>query len=192
MRKFNSKKVIRVGDRAKIINPNIITRIGYPNSFDDSYRKVIKLFGDKILHFLNHEIFPIEKEITDLKMNHKTIRGVISRSRPIQFNDRIFQNIIKAIAYEYLNWTGFGGRERKIYTKYRRELLNKECIVQKKHTAKTGTYFPPLYGIDDSYDPGGLRNVKTYIILDLENLSYTTNIDKILKIEACNVEKIPN
>jgi len=45
-------------------------------------------------------------------------------------------------------------------------------------------------GIGDSYKPGDLQNKKTHIILDLENLSYTTNTDKFLKIETYNVEKM--
>src|ERR1035437_6191904 len=50
-------KIIRIGDKIKIINPEIITRVGYPMSFNDAIEDVEKIYRNEIIDFLNKTIY---------------------------------------------------------------------------------------------------------------------------------------
>lgn len=98
--------------------------------------------------------------------------------------DDCIDKVAKALAYFRIRQAQFGGKERQIFTEPHEELQDKKFKVQNINFVKTGKYFPPE-GWDEGFSSGGLENEKTHKILTI----YTLN--EALKIEACNVEKVP-
>ena len=187
-------KIIRVDDRVKIINPEIVIRIGYPMSFDEACEEVDKLYRNEIIEFLNKTIYQ-QKDVPLYKL---TLASYINEKEYIK--SQTYKKIIKALAYEHMQQKEFGGREKKIYTKVRQELLGITSTVRNISIKKTGIYFAPSGGYDSysgeyDFEPGGLDKEKTHKILELDYwlsngvMSLNWEADYI-KIESCNVEKI--
>jgi hypothetical protein len=190
-----SPNIIRIGDTVKIINPEIIIRVGYPMSFDDACKQVKELYHNEILEFLNktvdkQETVPLYKSLLIAHINENEY-----------VKSKIYRKLVYALAYEHMHRKGFGGKERKIYSEQRQELLGITAKVTKIFIKKTGIYFSPSGGYDNysgeyDYDPGGLDKEKTHKILELDHwlsngLVFSTEWEThYLKIEACNVEKI--
>ncbi len=171
-------KIIRVGDIIKITNPEIIIRIGYPMSIYDAMEKVKEFYHNKIVEFLNKTIYNRTPLFPDIIVNGH--------------NSRPYNKIISALAYEYLKSEQFGGKERKIFSKYRQELVGITSKVRKVFIRKTGIYFPPsgshnYWTNEYEQESGGLDKEKTHKILELEIFSDYPNY---VQIETCNVEKI--
>jgi len=183
-----SPNIIRVGDTVKIINPEIIIRIGYPMSFDDACKEAKKFHHDDIIEFLQ-KIFPSR----EVKLGK--IIGEITCDYP---RLKAYNKIVKALAFEILGNKGFGGKEKKIYSEIRQDLLGITSTVKNIFIRKTGTYFPSSGGYDSwtgeyDYDPGGLDKEKTHKILELDywiNEVVAIGSNYYIQIEACNVEKI--
>jgi hypothetical protein len=184
--------IIRIGDTVKIINPEIITRIGYPMSFNDACNEAEREHHEKILEFLG-KVFP-DTIISD---------GILKNSR-ISYNLhklKAYDKIVRALGYEILGNKGFGGKEKKIYTEHRPNLLGITIDVLDISIRKTGIYYPASGGYDYwgeyDYEPGGLNKIKTHKILEL---NYWTDNEikqnwhecRNVQIEVCNVEKIHN
>jgi hypothetical protein len=191
-RKLNPE-IIRVKDNVKIINPEIIIRVGYPMSFDDACREVDKLYRQEILEFLNKTIYKQEP----------TISGSLLETCEIKMDfvkPGMYMKIIKALAYNYIQMKSFGGREKKIYAEYRQELLGMTLSVENIFIRKTGIYFASSGGYDHysgeyDFEPGGLDKIKTHKILELNYWLSNNQINDMwesrsVKIESCNVEKI--
>lgn len=171
-------KIIRVDDKVRIINPEIVTRIGYPMSIHDAIKEVKKLYCNDIIELLNKTIYKKTTLFPDMIVN--------------DHNSKPYNKIISALAYEYLKSKQFGGKERKIFSEYRQDLFGITTTVRKIFIRKTGIYFPPNGGYDYwtneyDYEPGGLDKEKTHKILELEHWQ---NYPSYIQIEACNVEKI--
>jgi hypothetical protein len=184
-----SPNIIRIGDTIKIINPEIVIRVGYPMSFDDACKEVKELHHEKIITFLQ-EIYPSR----EVKLGK--IIGEITCDYP---KLKAYDKIIKALAFEHLRNKGFGGEERKLYTENRQELIGITAKVTKIFIRRTGIYFAPSGGYsydgDYDYDPGGLDKMKTHKILELDYwlsnlLEVNSRESNYAQIEACNVEKI--
>ena len=166
-------KIIRIGDTVMVKDHSkYITRIGYNLVWND----------DALLE---------EVEEDPRTMEAARILGW----KPGQNLSREF---VKAIAMQRVKERGFGGRERSIhyidesddelFYKYLGTCTMYPKKVVGKRMAKTGTYFPPTNGwVDESGyfdgDPGGLDDVKTHIILTLDNYR---------QIEAIHVTKMKN
>jgi hypothetical protein len=184
-----SPDIIRVGDRVEIINPEIVIRIGYPMSFDDAKTKVKELYHNEIVEFLNKTIHAQTKPHIDLF------------AKVINYNNiGIYNKIVSALAYQHMSIKGFGGKEKKIYSEIRQELLGIISTVTFIKIRKTGIYFPSSGGYDSysgeyNFEPGGLDKMKIHKILQLD---YCIDIETkpnwyetwSLQIEACNVKKL--
>lgn len=185
-------KIIRVGDYVKIITSKFIKRVGYPLIWTDLIDEVEK--DPRTLAAWDLLTRPQACEVPA----NNDLRIVFKSSNHIPFE------FIKAVAKERVREMGFGGRERQlIYKKTMTQGVDTvfgklwiptedaapDCTDQVmqvcgKKLAKTGTYYGPVgagsFNDDYDYEPGGLDNCKTHILLE-------TNTGWI---EACNVELI--
>lgn len=166
-------KIIRVGDTVMVKDHSkYIKRIGYNLVWND----------DALL-----------EEVEDDPRTAEAAR--ILGWKP---GENFSHEFIKAIAMRRVKERGFGGNERSIhyidesedalYYKYLGAGIMYPKKVVGKRVAKTGTYFPPTnggYDHDGYYDgdPGGLSDMKTHIILTLDNYQ---------QIEAIHVTKLKN
>ncbi len=139
------KVKVEVGDTVQIMNPILIKRIGYDYTHEDAKREIIKKYQVDINKFINQLGFRQEK----------------TRN-----------SIVSALAYELVSRKFNNGNERKIFDKLVEDMKEIQAVVLSKRTVKTGTYFPPRippsYWDADSYEPGGLKNVKIHVILELD------------------------
>jgi len=189
-----NQNIIRVGDIVKIINPERVIRVGYPIPFNDACEEIDKLYQDEIFTFLNKTIYKSTNKSEKCALFDFSLINIDEKSK-------VYKKIVSALAYEYIQQKGFGGRERKIYTEYRQDLEGAIVKVTNIFIRKTGTYFSPSGGYDNysgeyDYDPGGLDKMKTHKILELDHWisglcqSNPNWFINSLCIEAINVEKI--
>ncbi len=154
------KVVYREGDTVRIINSRFIKRVGYPIVWTD-------LIDEFQTHPKIHEA--------------AALLGVV-----------VTRDFVVGAAKAAVRARGFGGRERSIHyhrtvpdgeiytsTDGRPDYTGRTALVYSKFTRMTGTYFAPG-GYEDDYDPGGLDNQKTHVIL-------RTNLGDI---EVCDVELV--
>lgn len=188
-----SPNIIRIGDTIKITNPEIVIRVGYPMSFDEACKEVKELYHNEILEFLCKTIH----KQNDVGLYKTLLTAYINEKEYAK--TKIYNKIVKALAFEHLQSKQFGGKEKKIYSEIRHELLGITAKVTKIFIRRTGIYFAPSGGYDywGDYDwePGGLDKMKTHKILELDYwLSDLVEVNNrasyYVQIEACNVEKI--
>jgi hypothetical protein len=187
-------KVIRPGDTVKIINPVFVDRVGYPKSFEDACKEVAGLYVPAIEDFLD-KVFP------DNPINSKCLSMAIKPWCEM----KVGKKIIKALAYEYLARTGFGGNERKIHTYAIEGDIWQYQEVRETAVVKTGIRFAPSSYYDNwtgewDCESGGLDQCKTHVLLDIgsafikRDFVTLTGISSAPRyhgwIEKCNVEKV--
>lgn len=169
---LNKKHVYRVGDRVRVLRPRWIKRIGYALVWTDLIDEVNKDPRSRAaMEILG---VPPRKYVLDPESEYEL---------PHEF--------ARAIAMHRVAQRGFGGDQRQImyldgpfgWQGERGAVLE----VYRKSIRKTGTRFPATGGVtygwdgpDDWYEPGGLTDEKTHIIL------HTAFGD----IEACDVEPV--
>lgn len=178
---------IRVGDRVKILRPNIIYKWGYDNNLQDTAEEVLqskkKEIEDFIKAMVNTPIPPVFQSLSSW-FDRQVSRKAITR-------------VAKGIAYELVSRRMRDGQVRKLfYRKYGEHdwyhpLDHKEdqiAEVSAIKIVKTGVYFGPSYDYENGYrsmdHPGGLRDVKTHKLLEL---NWTDDW-----IEDCDVERVEN
>ena len=153
-------RIIRIGDMVKIINPEFFICCGYPMSFRQACEEVKERYKDKIRAFIDDV-------------------GLISSKDSLQQDQsgpyrRTCAKIVSALAYDYMGKKGFGGGERRIYTKRCEDHLKmQEVEVTNIKFVKTGEYHPPSGEYDSwnseyHFESGGLSNETTHKILCLE------------------------
>ncbi len=157
-------------DRVRIINPVVVKRVGYP--FDihaeaervgkDNYADINALF-DKILP---------EYAPNSLDREHYS-----------------YHNLAMKIAFIVGRYRGLGGKDRQLWTETQPDLVNHRWAVVSKRTVRTGCYYAPgggyTYDGDYDYEPGGLQNAKSHVLLTLSRCDW---LGEPIEIEACNVE----
>lgn len=163
------KQVYREGDKVRILRSRFIDRIGYsfhPSQFLDDARAKL-----------------------ELRETQTALGFVHSLS-----SQRVLDKLAHALAFAMVVDRGFGGGNRAIHYKkivpvgelhldevaYNRD--GEIATVLGKYTAYTGTRYPSYSGQsyegEWDYEPGGLSNRKTHVIL-------RTNFGDI---ETCDVE----
>ena len=157
--------VIRIGDTIKILDhTKFIIRVGYPLIWTDFY--------------------------SDLFDDEKTKE--LAKSVGIAVKNPAYSSFVKALAMSKVEEENFGGNERKIIYEdspsFWNELYYKNRVFQVtgKKIAKTGTRFPSCDGYDAYngeywYEPGGLLNEKTHILVQIDHGRW---------IESIHLEKI--
>jgi len=161
-------KIIRVGDKIKVVIPEFFTRCGYPMTLQDGREYIEKELRQKIEEFVNQT-------------------GIVSFPILLQADtesDLLVDSIVTAFAYAYVKKMAFGGKERKIYTLASPYYRNKIFKVDGVRFVKTGIYTPGRAVFDywgwNEYCQPFLSEEKTHKILQLA----------VGEIECKNVEKI--
>lgn len=183
------KRVIRVGDVVRIKEPIMVQRVGYPWTLD--YVKKNKISE------------PQKNDIERLLLSvsrRSWPNGVLRNIR----DSKEFNKILNILAHCILKNNDFGGKERCIWAETVEKYKGKLAKVVGKHIAKTGLYCPPSNSFDYynggyEYEPAGLSNEQTHVILHLEiytddgcwsHFSEFATDGEFFKyhIDACNVE----
>jgi hypothetical protein len=164
----NKKDIIRIGDQVKIIYPHVFVRCGYPKSINDYIEKVKKEKGEQVQKFIQDMGISID---------------VLSLYNDDQMFSKVYEDIIKIIAYQFLKKDKFGGNERTIHTQYQIEQKDKEFSIIGIRFVKTGIYQKSWHSMDGDYDPPVLCNQKTHKILQL-------GCFPLIEIEDVHVVKI--
>lgn len=157
----HKRTVFRVGDQVQIVTPVRVIRAGYP--LDKEGAK--KLITEK-------EILSI-KNLLWSNIDLLNFSDLGSFPEKPYWKTKAYEKIIDILAYCKLKENNFGGRTRQLFTTFDQNLTNKIGQVIRKKVVRTGEYYPPSYFkgyFDDygEYDPGGLRNAKCHIVLQLD------------------------
>jgi hypothetical protein len=151
--------VIRVNDIVKIVTPEIFIRCGYP--FDQIAATD---------HLVDHYAEDVQALITKIDPNAKYPRRFGS--------GKDFRDLCGRIARIVATRDGFGGWTRSLHTERKEEWTGLRCQVRAKKVHKTGNYFPPTGG-DEWYEPGGLDNEKTHVILTVSPIWFYDNNGRV-------------
>jgi hypothetical protein len=153
------KKTYYRDDQVIVENPEILIRVGYTLGINEGVKYVLE----------NHE-----KEIRDL---FKKVTGTIGLDGSVgdilagnRWNSRQFDNVVRALAYQWIDHQGFGGPERKLHTKLIEELRGRQLRVVGRKKAVTGIRSPGYQSSDpegDSYPPY-LENQKVHTLIELD------------------------
>ena len=186
-------EVIRVGDRVKIINPEVFLRCGYPLSVETETEEIKKLFG-----------VTIEDLVYSCTSDHfmqRNEKGLYENNLAIPITPNTvqlgaFNKIAKALGYVRVKAKKFGGNERKIFTEIHDELKGKEGRVEKTKFVRTGVYVRGS-GYSDDYERPYLSEEKLHKILTLALFDSKESNPEIfmyepVKIEVIHVKKIKN
>lgn len=189
-------KVIRSGDRVKIINPEVFVRCGYPLCKEDLKEELYKKYGRIIDSLLCSARNDKEFVLTD------------EPSSNLFEETKYNSEIINILASVQLVAKKFGGKERKIFTQRYDALKDKIFYVAGKRIVVTGEYVPGYGGgmFSEDCEPPYLTGVKTHKILlldlcrkeideDFKTKHMRSNLwikHQPVEIEAKNVEKLPD
>lgn len=164
------KTVYRPGDKVRIVKPNFFVRCGYERDLSSEIDVVLEKFGEDIGKLMSAAGVDAERRTC--------------RHRDTQIG-RVRYRVAAELAHARLRDTGFGSRTRRIYTESLVENAGREATVWGKKIVKTGRYYSPS-GWADDYEPGGLDDERTHIILRVQ-----IGLTSVFKwIEAANVEAI--
>jgi hypothetical protein len=196
-RKLNPR-IIREGDRVRIVNPLLFIRCGYPMCLPEETERINKTYRKDILDLLN--------KVEATRPNSSGNKAYSWRL------DETIKKIAQSLAYMRLHSKYFGGAERKIFTVEAPSMAGYEFTVHNIMFVKTGTHFGPSGDAED-YEPGGLWQAKTHKIVGsscwttagnmqeklrdpiVEQATYKNNPNGVRSfqgvwLEACNVEKV--
>lgn len=197
------KDVIRVGDRVKIITPNVVVRVGYPltkaEMMDRQTPEQLKAIRDMMRAF-DTIVYP----------EHASEFGLVSSRGSSEAIDKLYEKIRYAMAGRMLEQEGFGGKERSIHTYNLKAIQGRLATVDAKRIVKTGTYQAGWstrdYWGEYDYEPACLSNGNTHVLYklcvdgfgtwwsemrDADAFSVNRKDDyKDIEIEKCNLVKI--
>jgi hypothetical protein len=175
-------------DEVTIVNPVIVTRVGYPLTPDSVYPTVEEA--------LRGDVATLYRKLHDLA------RGEVSKVSDLTPSDTLLDRfdtlpdrdpILYQLAYRYVRLVGFGGKERSLHTKVSEELRGQKARVLSKRNVRTGSYYPPRstgpdYNGECDYEPGGLKGAKTHVLLTLLVYTGEFGYHEDIEVEACNVQ----
>lgn len=145
--------LIKIGDKVKIINPQIFVRCGYPLCILDV---VSKIEPSVIIEFLSRAGAGTAEEVSRIITHY-----------PHHRLQRAYKEAARAGALAMMIAHRFGGSERRIYTKEVPEL--KDCVVrvESKRRVVTGDRYsgcgPGYYG-DEAEGPS-LENQQHHVLI---------------------------
>jgi len=192
------KQVIRIDNRVQITNPEFVARVGYPLSFIQACEIVKQKWDPLIGNMLG--ITGLYKDEPDQIICGMTC-SIKTPWPPDGRYRKPYEKIVAGLADMLLEKEGFGGKERKIYTKTYDEFQGKVYQVVDKKIVKTGFYFPPWsqQSYEGGWDggPGGLDKEETHVLLFLSHWvspkleNHEPPYDTYLVIDRCNVKLMP-
>lgn len=156
---MKNPKVIRPGDTVKIIDPRFVTRCGYPLCADDL--------------MVEAEATLVEKGLVPVRQRNYRDGGLAERRRDEH-------NFIRKYAVLLLRKKGWGGDMRSLHFIDMPEHKDLVVKVNGKRIVQTGERVGPTTsrssgwdGDDYDYDPGGLNDRKTHMLLSIRNDSWS-------------------
>lgn len=158
------KQSFKKGDKVRVINPQIFVRCGYPETVESAGEKMEEWFKETYGKSLKSHLLEFFPFLGDPLIDEYKI---ILKESSFDFN-KIKESFYRAYLKNKLN---FGGRERKVYTKYEPQLEGAICkiISEKPMIKKTGIYQHASggYGLGEDYEPAWLSNVKTHVFYEV-------------------------
>jgi len=175
--KKTKKNVIKIGDDVKIVNPLVVTRVGYPLSW---YNVLLELDTpenrQRIIDMLND--FDVGTRNNKLDV----FNGSICESQ--------VREILQKVAYYTLQSRKFGGPERTLHTTNAPHLKDVVSRVTDKKVVKTGTRISGSGScFNEDYEPPFLSNVKSHTLLGFYFNGNTIGINNPYWIEDINVSR---
>lgn len=185
-----AKHVYHIGDKVRIVEPQLFLRVGYPLSLAVAMEHIRK-------HHSMHVAMLMDK-----------IRGAkpTSGEEPFAAADWLMgqplppahDGLVRAAAYAWMKAQSFGGKERRIHTEINEALRGRKALVKAKRVVKTGDYSSGSYVVDydggySGGEPPSLSNEKSHVLLEVEPVRPPTvgMFDEILLpvwIEECHVQ----
>lgn len=182
--------IIRVGDKVKIVNPEFFDRCGYPMSLKSAIDEVSNKFKPQIMKLLSAMF---KESLSEKHYDREMLEKDLDMLMAYNPYNRHFEEIAKAAGSVWIKSNGYGGDERRIYTKICEDYRGKIAIVDSIRMVKTGDYVPASGGNDywgeSDYEPAYLTNQKSHKILSIfyPRLISTGEYNEI---EEIHVEKI--
>ena len=181
-------EVIRTGDTVRVVNSKLVKRVGYPLTWKDLMDEVENDPRVRQAYNLLTDQPELPGEFLSLKGPPAMPRYFLQACAKLEVLNRGFGGNERSIHY-YPTWEDSGDdvlRSTGVY--HAPDYTGRQLRVTKKRLAKTGTRFAPSGGVsygydgpEDWYEPGGLENEKTHVLLTLEG-GY--------EIERINVELV--
>lgn len=193
--------VYRIGDHVSIVRPIVVRRVGYPFDVHAEAARILREHENDIFALL-HKIDPAHVPAPAPPQEEVAARLLETLGRPVAWeglnstpseeptHDSLWGVALK-LAYKIGAYQRLGGRNRQLWTEEWPDLAGRIMTVKAKHMAYTGTYYPPSrgYTYDDYYEPGGLTQRKSHLLLDLTDPDVFGSY--AVTIEAINVEPAP-
>lgn len=150
---------LKVGDPVEVLNPRVVTRVGYPLSLSDArhaVEQVWSLDADAALAALLGAV-----AIAPPVGGGLTLRG---------HSPRVLRAMKNALAYAYLEFHDFGGVDRGVEVQPAPWAAGKVLAVTSKRTVYVGKYYAPTYWRDAwtgecDYQPGGLSPRRAVVLI---------------------------
>ena len=166
--------VFRPGDLFLVKDPVLVERVGYPLGKKVAEKHVevtLETEIESLFARLGAEI-DVEETAEDIKM-----AGAIRFKRKgAEVSHWDMKRVVSGLASHWLKVKGFGGNVRSLHT-FRDDSLkpDTECQVISRRTVKTGTRYAatssgPDYNGEYDYEPGGLENCQTHVLLEFRSL----------------------
>ena len=161
--KSRKSPVYHIGDRVKIIKPEIFIRCGYPKTKAD------------------FAITPEQRnKLEDLLISF----GIAKDSFLYYRYDNSLDRIYDEISYLQLAKANFGGNKREIHTTTDFNILNITGEVISKRTVKTGVYDYGYIDFEGNSNPPSLHKEQSHVILKIDVASLYSNVIPYLEIET--------
>lgn len=195
--------IFRIGDHVRVLRPIVIRRVGYPFDVHAEAARILREHTDDIFALL-HKIDPAHVPAPAPPQEEVAARLLETLGRPVALeglnstpseeptHDPLWGVALK-LAYKIGAYQRLGGRNRQLWTEEWPDLAGRIMTVKAKHMAYTGIYYPPsggyTYDGDYDYEPGGLTQRKSHLLLDLTDPDVFGSY--AVTIEAINVEPAP-
>lgn len=151
------KNVFRPDDRAVVVTPRFVKRVGYPKTLMD-YEVVIS--QDQEAQTALGDLF------------RATLHGGFTMSPAYE---KVRARVERELAYLLAQQDGWGGKERTIHWDERPELQDAQAMVRKVKNAYTGTYVSPTrwssWSEDADDDPGYLDHIRCHRLAQVQVFS---------------------
>jgi hypothetical protein len=170
------KPLFRVGDRARIITPRFVVRVGYPKVIED-YLPQVDAVDTDLLAILKKLTYGADRDYLKINLVPNQI-----------LEHRVVKRIKRDLAYMIARGDGFGGRERMLHCQDIPEATGEVVEVTELRTALTGTYYPPR-SYEDDWEPGGLNNEVRHRLAKVDWLRGGL-FEPLDWIEITNLEKV--
>ena len=148
-----------VGSKVRIVNPEIVVRVGYPKSLHDYFQLALEQYGQRLTGALPELLGSSEWQQMLGADPH-----VRTKAHPL------LSKLLWAIAFPLARKDRFGGNLRSIHTRSAPELKGREFEVLERRSAYTGSRYaghPRSSCWDDDGEPPSLEDVQHHNMLML-------------------------